>query len=110
MKKTLLFGMLVCLASAGAAVADCKYTETENVVVIEQIDVVVNENRFNRPVKKYRPAVKRHQKATEPVKLKTHTEVIEHYQILQPVTVYKPVGTEVKRYVVPAKRCDSCEM
>ena len=48
------------------------------------------------------------QKMAEPIRLKTHTEVIEHYQVLQPVTVYKPVGTEVKRYIVPAKTCDKC--
>ena len=107
MKKTLLAGVVASLVS-GAAMADCKYTETEVVTVVEQVEIVKTNHRFNRPIKKFRPCPKKQQKMAEPIRLKTHTEVIEHYQVLQPVTVYKPVGTEVKRYIVPAKTCDKC--
>lgn len=109
MRKYLFAGVCACFVS-GVAVADCKYMETENVTVIEEFDFVQTNHKFNRPIKKYRPVVKKQQKLAEPVKLKTHTEVVEYYQVLQPVTVYKPIGTEVKRYVVPARHCDRCEM
>lgn len=109
MKKSLVVGVVAALFS-GVAMADYSYTETETVVIVESFDFAKTNACLKRPVKKYLPCASKHQKLAEPVKLKTHTEVVEHYQVLQPVTVYKPVGTEVKRYVVPAKRCDKCTM
>ena len=108
MKKIMLVALLMCFGSS-VVMAD-KYTETQTVTVVESIDFVKMQNRFNRPAKKYQPCAKKCQKTAEPVRLKTYTEVVEHYQILQPVTVYQPIGTEVKRYVVPAKRCDKCSL
>lgn len=35
-----------------------------------------------------------------PVEVKTHTEVIEHYQVYQPVVEYIPAGTYTRRHVV----------
>jgi len=35
-----------------------------------------------------------------PVRVKTHTEVIEHYQVYQPVLIYKPVGTMTESRIV----------
>lgn len=35
-----------------------------------------------------------------PVAVKTHTEVIEHYQVYQPVIEYVPAGTYTRRHVV----------
>ena len=50
------------------------------------------------------------QKVAEPVRVKTHTEVIDHYQVYQPVTVYKPMGTQIQRRVVPVVHCNKCGM
>ena len=99
MKKTLLFGMLVCLASAGAAVADCKYTETETITTVEVWTIE------NVPHGYVVPRKKCENKSAQPVRVKTHTEVIDHYQVYQPVTIYKPVGTQVQRRVIPANKC-----
>lgn len=38
--------------------------------------------------------------AAEPVAVKTHTEVIEHYQVYQPIVEYVPAGTYTHRHVV----------
>ena len=106
MKKTMLVALLICLGSNSVIAG--KYTETQTVTVVESIDFVKTQNYFNSPVKKILPCAEKRQKVAEPIRLKTHTEVVEHYQVLQPVTVYKPIGTEVRHYVVPAKRCDKC--
>lgn len=43
-----------------------------------------------------------------PVAVKTHTEVIEHYQVYQPVVEYVPAGTYTRRHVVANVRpCDA---
>ncbi|MBR1380057.1 MAG: hypothetical protein IJ560_00495 [Alphaproteobacteria bacterium] len=48
--------------------------------------------------------------AGNPVAVKTHTEVIDHYQMYQPVVVYAPAGTYAERRVVesPRPRCNRC--
>lgn len=108
MKKYLLVGVVAGLVSGGA-MADCAYSESETVTIVETVDFVKTNYQVARPVKEYRPCMKK-QNAVKPIRMKTHTEVVEHYQVLQPVTVYKPAGTEVRRYVVPAKRCAECAM
>lgn len=40
-----------------------------------------------------------------PVKVKTHTEVVDHYQLYQPVLVYEPAGTYSERRVVQSNPC-----
>lgn len=112
MKKYLL-GMVGILFVCNMACAGYTYTETETVTTWERADYNVGtcsdcgcDKRFvtSRDVK---PCAKRATVAA-PVRVKTHTEVIEHYQVYQPVTVYKPMGTEIQRRIVPVKRCDKC--
>jgi len=40
-----------------------------------------------------------------PVRVKTHSEVIDHYQVYQPVVVYQPAGTYSERRVVQTNPC-----
>lgn len=50
--------------------------------------------------------------AGEPVRVKTHTEVIDHYQVYQPVVHYVPAGTYSQRRIIdtpaPRPRCNRC--
>ena len=46
--------------------------------------------------------------AAEPVSVKTHTEVIDHYQVYKPVTKYVPAGTYTTRRVIESPRCKNC--
>ncbi len=96
MKKILL----MCIFSVfvfGAAFANVTYTETETVTTWERVS-------FDRPCgcadARPMPKKKPCPKVAAPVRVKTHTEVIDHYQLYQPVTVYKPVGTEIQRRIV----------
>ncbi|MBO5947105.1 MAG: hypothetical protein J6Q44_03105 [Alphaproteobacteria bacterium] len=98
MKKTLLVA-LGALFVCGAAMA-YTYTETETITTYERFGVETKcgqgcEKRFvsSRDVK---PCASR----AQPVRVKTHTEVIDHYQVYQPVTIYKPMGTEIQRRIV----------
>lgn len=46
-----------------------------------------------------------------PIRVKVGTEVIDHYQVYQPVTVYQPAGMYSERRIVqaaPAPRCGRC--
>lgn len=112
MKKIFCAGVISALICSNV-MADGVYVETETVTTWENVDVVVEapvQQRFYssrdvRPIS--RPCA---QKVAEPVRVKTHTEVIDHYQVYQPVTVYKPMGTQIQRRVVPAMRCNKCGM
>ena len=99
--QKIMLAVLVCCACPGVACADVKYTETENVTIVERFYVVPEDNRRVIP----RPCVR---KAAEPVRVKTHTEIIDHYQVYQPVTIYRPMGIEIQRKVVPAESCGKC--
>ncbi|MCL1902391.1 MAG: hypothetical protein FWG18_02045 [Alphaproteobacteria bacterium] len=52
------------------------------------------------------------QPAADAIAVHTHTEVINHYQVYQPVTVYVPAGTYAERQVQqvaqPQPRCNRC--
>jgi len=41
-----------------------------------------------------------------PVKVKTHTEIVDHYQLYQPVLIYEPAGTYSERRVVQTNPCN----
>ena len=107
MKKTLLVA-LGALFVSGVAMA-YTYTETETITTYESISVEVPcgygcEKYFvsSRDVKPYA-------KRAQPVRVKTHTEVIEHYQLYQPVTVYQPVGRVSQRRIIRAPQtCAKC--
>ncbi len=112
MKQFLCAGLMSALIFGGAT-ANYVVTETEVVTTWENVDVVV-ENEFvprrfhsSRDVVRATPRPCTRQVA-QPVRVKTHTEVIDHYQVYQPVTVYKPMGTQIERRVVPAKNCHRC--
>lgn len=96
--KTILFAVLSVMTVFGAAVAG-KYTETETITTVEVWTIE------NVPHGYVVPRKKCENKSAQPVRVKTHTEVIDHYQVYQPVTIYKPVGTQVQRRVVPANKC-----
>ena len=98
MKKTLLVA-LGALFVCGAAMA-YTYTETETITTYERFGIETQcgqgcAKRFvsSRDVK---PCAKK----AQPVRVKTHTEIIDHYQVYQPVTIYKPMGTEIQRRVI----------
>ena len=56
----------------------------------------------HRPCAARRPAPV----AQAPVAVKTHSEVIDHYQVYQPVVQYVPAGTySTRRAVSPCNRC-----
>lgn len=97
--KKILFGTLACVFVCDMANAGVKYTETETVTTIERF--------YTTPRRgvRARPCVR---KVAEPVRVKSHTEVIEYYNVYQPVTIYQPVGTEIKRHIVPVKSCNKC--
>ncbi len=105
MKKCLIVGLCAAMVF-GPATAAVKYTETETVVTVERI--YANRGccakRFASS-KDVRPCER---KVENPVRVKTHTEVIDHYQVFQPVTVYRPMGTQIERRVVPVKNCNKC--
>lgn len=113
--KNVLFGAFLCaFCIAGAGASDYTYTETETLTTWERVDYVAGADdcsgRFysSRDVRPNARPCAMKQKPAQPVRVKTHTEVIDHYQVFQPVTVYKPMGTEIQRRVVPVKNCNKC--
>ncbi len=113
MKNVLCLGLLSWFVCA-AAFADVRYTETEIVTTWENVDIVVEApaqpQRFysSRDVARVNARPCMRQPVAQPVRVKTHTEVIDHYQVFQPVTVYRPIGTQIQRRVVPVKNCNKC--
>lgn len=105
--KKVFFVILSGILMTNVASACAPSYQTEQVVVTEQITVV--ENTYSAPrvhnVVVRRPYVSH---VAEPVRVKTHTEIIDHYQVYQPVTVYQPVGTQIQRRVIPATNCHKC--
>ena len=98
--KNLLF-VAVAIMMSGVAMAGVKITETEQITIVEKLSFTAP--RVQKSVS--RPCAK---KVAEPVLVKTHTEIVDHYQVYQPVTQYQMVGTQVRRRVVPAKPCGKC--
>ena len=121
MKKILFAGMFSVWVFGTAYASDNIYTETETTttwetVTIEQTAPSAVRYASSADVKPCRPScntcggcVKRGP-SVKPVRVKTHTEVIDHYQVYQPVTVYQPAGTYTERRMVPVKSCNKCGM
>ena len=117
MKKFILFGIFAGFcATAGASdyiVQEETNTATRVSADYDIVRYTDNGQRrcgatSSRHVSANRPCA-RGAVAAQPVKVKTHTEVIDHYQVYQPVTVYKPVGAYAERRVVPNKKpCNKC--
>ena len=100
MKKYLFF-VFGTLFAIGTASADFAYTETETITTFERIDIETPCGCKKRFVSSHdvKPCAK-HPTMAKPIRVKTHTEVIDHYQVYQPVTMYKPMGTEIQRRII----------
>lgn len=109
--KKILFASMALFLFAVPAIADSVITETETITTIETVtyEPLPVAPRYVSSVQNVphrRPCAKR---AGAPVRVKTHTEVIDHYQLYQPVTVYQPAGRVVERRVVRAPQsCNKC--
>ena len=107
MKKMFLFFVLVMTIIA-PAVADGVVTETETVTTVEVVEYNYNAPRYvssAQVVPHKRPCAKK----AMPVRVKTHTEVIDHYQLYQPVTIYQPAGRVSTRRIIRAPQvCNKC--
>ena len=112
--KNILFAAVMACVCGGAVASGYTYTETETITTWESVNYAApcdgGCNRRYVSSRDVRPCAVRHATTGQPVRVKTHTEVIDHYQVYQPVTVYKPMGTEIQRRIVPAKSCDKCGM
>jgi len=116
--KKLLMSIFACVAFIGPATASDGgvYIETSNVYSgTAQYTRAVNTTvaaparaTTRNVVVGHRPCgCGRATPAMNPVAVKTHTEVIDHYRVYQPVVEYIPVGTYTTRRVVSNIRpCD----
>jgi hypothetical protein len=103
MKKTILTSVFAAMVAFGANASDGGlYSETET---------YTNRVRYNTTVSYAEPRaefVATCNSCAQPVRVKTHTEVIDHYQVYRPVTVYEPAGTYSERRVVRNNTCNRC--
>ncbi|MDL2295964.1 hypothetical protein LJC18_04120 [Lachnospiraceae bacterium OttesenSCG-928-E19] len=122
MKKIILTSLIAGLVSVSAyagggyVIWENEYTTTTQNVTVTPVEskTVHTPARAVRPAKRYAPCgtssvhcgTPRAQYAGNPVAVKTHSEVIEHYQVYQPVTVYQPAGNFATRTIV--ENCDRC--
>ena len=108
--KKFLFASFSAMIIATAAMADGIVTETETVTTVEVLEYNYVAPRYvssAQVVPHKRPCSKR--AAAKPMRVKTHTEVIDHYQLYQPVTIYQPVGRVSERRIIRAPQtCNKC--
>ncbi len=108
MKKTLLSSLLAVVIATAANASDggiyqetetvttrIRYNTSETVVAVRPTCGYVANVNCARPAPRPVPAA--------PVRVKTHTEVIDHYQLYRPVVNYVPAGTYSERRV-----CSAC--
>lgn len=134
MKKIILSGIFASVFFTGAYASDM-YTETETINTYETISidtVTYVDTVYAAPVRTVKPArittpcrvassidvarnncgCNRHPAARKlnPVRVKTYSEVIDHYQVYQPVVTYKPAGEyTTRRYIdAPNPHCGTC--
>lgn len=128
MKKVILFGMLAS-ALCFAAYADGTYTETETIhtsgtITIDTVrytDAPYVAPRRHNHAAPCRAATSIElarapkcgtypQQKLAPVRVKTYTEVIDHYQVYTPVVSYRPTGTYTTRRYIDAQQapCGTC--
>ncbi len=119
--KIAFLSVLAAVTLAGAANAsDMPYTETETYTNHEVINVVTyTDDAYTAPrakkcgcahkssldVAHARPCGVKAPKLA-PVSVKTHTEVIDHYTVYEPVVSYRTAGTYAQRRIVPT--CNRC--
>ena len=133
MKKTFLFGMFAGVIGVCANAYADGYVETETTNTYEKITVDTVKYIDGNYIA---PATVRVAKPTpcraassldvaktcrkhcgcaksahlQPVRVKTYSEIIDHYQVYQPVVTYKPAGTySTRRYIqAPNPHCGTC--
>ena len=104
MKKTLLTSVFAAMVASVAVASDGGlYSETETY----KTSVRYNNNAVTYAAPAQRTVVASAPCAT-PVRVKTHTEVIDHYQVYRPVTVYEPAGEYAERRIVRNAPCGRC--
>ncbi len=128
MKKTILFGAMAIIVAGAANASDGVYYETETFTtneIFKTDTVTYYDDAYIAPrmvethasvvptcgrVKSSMDVRPCAQRSAEPVRVKTHTEVIDHYQVYQPVVEYIPAGTYQTRRIInaPTPRCNRC--
>ena len=130
MKKLILFqmlGIMICMtahASDGLYVQDETYTVRESLraetvsyyddAYIAPQRVAIKQAKKCAPVASsinVRPCDVRSAHAVgTPIRVKTYSEVIDHYQVYQPVVQYVPAGTYSQRRIFQASQptCKKC--
>lgn len=134
MKKIFVLWLIIGVAGFCANAAQAGYTTTETVNTYEKLTIdTVKYIDGNYVAPKCARAVKSPCRAAssldvarggrakcakncaksahlKPVRVKTYTEVIDHYQIYQPVVTYKPAGTyTTRRYIdAPCPQTGTC--
>jgi len=119
MKKLICASLMSIVTLAAANASDGGvYMETSNVYSgTAQYTRATNTTTISAPRTAARRAVVGHRPCPcgrvasapmNPVAVKTHTEVIDHYQVYQPVVEYVPAGTYTTRRVV--SRIRPCDM
>ena len=104
MKKTILTSLFAAMVAVSANASDGSlYSETETYTN----RVHYNTTEYAAPVAQRVAPVATCNSCAQPVRVKTHTEVIDHYQVYRPVTVYEPAGTYAERRVV-RNTCNRC--
>ncbi len=107
--KKILFTSFIAMILSVPVMADGIVTETETVTTVEVLEYNYTALRYvssAQVVPHKRPCAKR---AAAPVRVKTHTEVIDHYQLYQPVTIYQPAGRVSERRIIRAPQsCNKC--
>lgn len=106
--KRILFASFMALFVVVPVMADGIVTETETITTVEVLEYNYTP-RYVSPVQAVtykRPCAKQ---MAAPVRVKAYTEVIDHYHVYQPVTVYKPVGRVSSRRIIRAPQgCNKC--
>ena len=106
MKKTILSGLFAAMLCVSANASDGGlYAETETYT--NRVRYNTNTVEYAAPVAQRVAPVATCNSCAGPVRVKTHTEVIDHYQVYRPVTVYEPAGTYAERRVV-RNTCNRC--
>jgi len=109
MKKIILTSLIAGFAAVSAYASDGglyreTYTTTNRVSAQYDTDTYYAAPQYAYAQQQYAPAAQRPcAQAADPIAVKTHTEVIDHYQVYQPVTVYQPAGTFAQRRIVDAQ-------
>jgi len=105
MKKVFLISLFSAMVATCACASDGGiYSETETYTS----NVRYNTNTVTYVEPAAAPVAYVCNSCAQPVRVKTHTEVIDHYQVYRPVTVYEPAGAYSERRVVRNNGCNRC--